>query len=131
MVCDDDGGLALHQAVQRFQDRLLGRRVEARRGLIKNQNGSGANNRSRNRNTLSLTAGKRSPALTDDGVVTFRHLLNEFVRVGVFCPTHWRETAAYLATQNLFVRVVTSACTDECPFRRFLWFLIADHKSAV
>src|SRR6266852_3828721 len=87
MVRDDNRGLALHQAVQRFQDRLLGGRVKARRGFVKNQNGCIANDGSRNRDTLSLPAGERCSTFANDGVVAISHLLNEFVRVSVFCRT--------------------------------------------
>src|ERR1700757_1944470 len=88
MVRDNDGGLALHQAIQRFQHGLLGAGVKARRRFVENQNGRIANDGSRNRNALSLPTRESGSAFTDDGVVTFRHFLDEFVSVGLFCSAH-------------------------------------------
>src|ERR1700757_3953038 len=84
MVRDDDRGLALHQAIQRFQNGLLGAGVKARRRFVEDQNGCIANDGSRNRDALSLSTRESGSAFTDNGVVTVRHFLDEFVRVGLF-----------------------------------------------
>src|SRR2546426_757828 len=76
-VGDHDGSLSLHQAVQRFVDEFLRLRVQPRGRLVQNENRGVANDGAGDSYTLALATRECHASLTDTGVVTFRHLLDE------------------------------------------------------
>ena len=84
MMRNDDGGLALHQAVQRFHDGLFRSSIQTGGWLVQNQDWSVVENRAGDGNALALAAGKRDAALADHRVVALRHLLDELVGIGQF-----------------------------------------------
>lgn len=57
-------------------------RVEARRGLVENQNPGIGQNRPGDRNALALTAGEFHPTFANYRVVAFRKTLGKFIDPG-------------------------------------------------
>ena len=68
-VSDDQGRAAAHQLTQPVLDEGLGFRIEARGGLVENQDSGIGQDRSGDRYTLALAAGQSYPALADDRFV--------------------------------------------------------------
>src|SRR5262245_61893613 len=82
MMRDHDGGSAFHQSFERLYHQLLRRRIESRGRFVKNQNRRIADDRSRNRYALALSARKRRAALADHRFIAIRQSLDEFMRIG-------------------------------------------------
>ena len=67
-VCDDQRGAFLHQALERAAHQRLVDRVEMRRRLVQNENGCVFQERPRDRDALTLAAGKVDAALAHHGL---------------------------------------------------------------
>ena len=85
---DHDRRLALHQPVQRVEDELLAFRVQARGGLVQDQDRQVADQGARDGDALLLSARQRDAALADDGVVAIGHLVDELAGVGQLRGAH-------------------------------------------
>ena len=74
----------LHQPLQCLDDVSLGFAVERRRRLIQNEYRGIADDGARDPDALPLTARECQTAIAHRGVVSLRHLVDEFVRVGQY-----------------------------------------------
>src|SRR5215207_1358747 len=80
-VRDDDRRPALHRLAEPGADPRLGRGVDARGRVVEDQDSRLEDQRARDRDPLSLTAGERDPALPDHRVVALRQFGDELVRL--------------------------------------------------
>src|SRR5687767_10452513 len=81
-VRDHEHGAALEEPIDRFLHETLRFGIERRRGLIENEDGWIDEQRTRDRDALSLASGESSPALAEERVVPLRELADEVVGVG-------------------------------------------------
>ena len=84
-VCDDDDGLALHQLRNAALDLGFVFHVEACGRFVKQDDGRVFQQGACNRDSLAFAARERVAVFADNGVVTLRHFLHEFVAASEFC----------------------------------------------
>ena len=82
---DDQRCSALQQLFQRVLDESLAFRVEARRGVVEDDDGRIAQEHPRNRDALSLAARKLHATFANAGCPLGREPLNEFPRMRSLC----------------------------------------------
>src|SRR5437867_6345639 len=82
--CDHNDGFILHESVQRLEDEFCRSCVQARSGLVQDEERRIANYRSRNRDSLALTARQRHPTFAENRVIAFGQFVNKFTGVGQF-----------------------------------------------
>lgn len=80
---NDEGGPALHQAMNGLQNLLLSYRIEPRRDLVQQQDGSVFEKCPGNGQALALAAGKLKSVLSYVSVVALGKTFNELVNPGL------------------------------------------------
>ena len=79
-VSDEDRGAVGHEVAQRVVDRLLGRGIDRRRGVVEHEDPRIGEDRSGQRDALALAAGQREPALAHHRVVAVGQRVDEGLR---------------------------------------------------
>ena len=74
---DEDRGAIGHQVTQRVVDRLFGRRIHRRGGIVEDQDPRIGEDGSGQGDPLTLAARQREPTFADDGVVTVGQRVDE------------------------------------------------------
>ena len=82
---DDDGHLAVGEALEPFQELRFAAHVKMRRGLIQKQNLRPSDQDARKPNRLFLTPGKASPAFGDGHLIAQRMGSGEAFNSGKLC----------------------------------------------
>src|SRR5215472_2969455 len=80
-VRDREHGSAFDQSLERLLDLPLRFGIDAARRLVQDENAGIVQDRTRDRDALTLAAGERMSALTHDGVVALPELADEVVRI--------------------------------------------------
>src|SRR3989338_8389013 len=84
-MSDNNSRFSPHQFVERILNQMLGLRVKTGCCLIKNKNRRVFQNRSSNRNTLSLAAGKFHATLANERLILFWEVLDELMTMRELC----------------------------------------------
>ena len=87
-VRDDEARASLEQMVQTGLQRLLGTRIDVRRGFVKNQDARVGKQHACERYQLALAGGKRGTTLLHHRVVTVGQVHDEIVRMHCFGRGH-------------------------------------------
>src|SRR3954454_1740825 len=84
-VCDYDRGASLHQPFHRLLNQRFRFRIQARGGLVEDQDRRARQKGARQRDTLPLATGQLDAAFADQRAVTFRQPEDEVMRIGETC----------------------------------------------
>ncbi len=85
---DHEGGAAGHDLAERGLDPVLGGGVDARGGVVEDQDARLGDQGARDRDALALAAAEREPALADHRVESLRQLLEQLGKTGALGGVH-------------------------------------------